>query len=223
MLQSATSFGFGIFVMTLLPWVIDFKQAVIVVLLLAFLLTTRLSFKLREHIKGKILIPVLITSFLGRIGGVNILMYFSEEILKSILGLMLILISLYFMLYKNKLKIKATKIKGITAGFFNGILGGAFNTGGPPLVIYYLNAINEKMSYNSTLQATFAINCIFTIIIHLYYGNINTTILSYTIIGGLGVFAGSYLGLIIFKKIDEQILKKIIYIFLIFMGIMLII
>ena len=190
---------------------------------LALLLNLKLAFKLRTNINFKIIIPVIITSFLGRIAGVNILMYLPEDTLKTIFGFLLIIIALYFILYKNKVKFNPTKTKGGIAGFFSGLLGGAFNSGGPPVVIYYVNALKEKMTYLSTLQATFAFNCIFTISIHFYYGNINTSILMYVVSGIFGVLVGSYLGLIVFKKIPETILKNIIYGFMIFMGIMLIV
>lgn len=150
-------------------------------------------------------------------------MNFEVDLLKVILGSVLIVLSVYFYWFKNSIQVKASTRNGIIAGFISGILGGMFNIGGPPLVIYYFCALKDKLEYNASLQATFNLSAIYTIALHILYGNINTTVLKYTAVGVIAVSVGCSIGLWIFKKIEKETISKAIYSFMAIMGIMMII
>lgn len=222
-IQGATGFGFGILVMALLPFLLPFKLCSAIVLLLSLILNVQLAWSLRRNINFRILLPVLAAAFAGRYIGVYALMNLNDTVLRMILGCVLILLALYFTFKGNQIPIKPHIANGMTAGFISGIMGGMFNTSGPPLVIYYFSVIKDKLMYSATLQATFFFSALFSVVLHISYGNMNWTVLKFAGIGALAVAMGSMLGLHILKKLNREVLSKMIYSFLAVMGIMMLI
>ena len=133
-----------------------------------------------------------------------------------------ILISIYF-LFNETFHLKPSKTNGIFSGLISGLFGGLFNITGPPLVIYYFSSIENKKEYQGTIQATFFFIVIFTIIIHLFNGNITYDILRMSSVGLIAVIIGSIIGLNIFEHLDKNLIKKILSIVMMIMGFMLVI
>lgn len=218
MIQSITGFGYAIVAMSILPFFMPFKTAVATVAILALVMTIQLSIKLRKHVKIKILVIPLITSIIGRTLGVYIMVNINLYILRITLGILLILLSIWLFYFSRKVKIKASLASGSTAGLISGVVGGMCNISGPPLAIYYYAALENKKEYNATIQATFAISGIYTIILHFLYGNITYEVIRYSITGFIGVLLGTSFGLVIFNKINRDILGKAICLFVFVMG-----
>ncbi len=69
--------------------------------------------------------------------GLYLLIYGNEAFIKSILGVFIILYSMYSLLSKRTLKLKGdNKIGLFVCGFLFGVFGGAYGINGPPQVIY---------------------------------------------------------------------------------------
>lgn len=222
-IQGTTGFGFAIFAMPLLPFILPLKTAAVIVLLSSLVMTAQAAFQLREHVNIKLLLYSIVAVFIGRTIGMHILMNYQEDTLRILLGCTLVSLSVYFAFYNNKVKIKVSNRNGAIAGLISGIMGGMFNIGGPPLVIYYLSAAKDKMEYNATIQATFVLSAFYSMFLHLLYGNINTKVLQLSVVGIVGASLGCYVGLLVFKKISNTTLRKVVYSFMAVMGIMIII
>lgn len=223
-IHGLTGFGYAIVSMPLLLIIFPYKTVAAVVAFIDLFLSLQLTWKLRKSINMRIILPVLLTCILGRGIGINVVMSIDEDILKISLGIVLILFSIYFHFYKEKIKIKPTFMNGIITGLSSGVLAGLFNTGGPPLVLYYSVAARDKMEYNSSLQVIFAVSALYAVITHIIYGNINPGTIPLIGAGIVAMFAWSVTGFFFFNKIRD--FNKVIYfsmvlfgIFLIFMGI----
>ena len=70
--------------------------------------------------------------------------YLPTDLLKKVFGVFLMLLSVYFLVFSSKLKIKATLMSATVCGTLAGILGGLFGIGGPPMVIFFLAALDDK-------------------------------------------------------------------------------
>ncbi|MGI6125008.1 MAG: TSUP family transporter [Acetivibrionales bacterium] len=217
-IQSASGFGYAILAMSLWPLVIPFQSAVLVEITTALVMVAYISFKLHKHIRFKLMIYPLIASFITSSIGIATLMSSTETFLRRILGGVLIIMAIYFIFYSEKLKIKPTRINGIIAGAVGGLLSGLLGMGGPPVAAYFLSVTDNKMEYNATLQFYFLICAIYTFGIHLVIGNITGEIIKYSIIGIVGVGIGTTTGLILFKKLSVDIIKKALCIFIMIVG-----
>jgi hypothetical protein len=81
------------------------------------------------------------------------------------------------------------------AGFLAGVLGGAFNTPGPPVIVYGNLRQWPRNLFRSTLQALFLFSSSLVIVSHVAAGNLTfATIPTYLLLIPallLGVWAGS--------------------------------
>lgn len=222
-IQSTTGFGFAILAMSILPFIIPYKTATIVVLLLTTIFTLQNSYHFRKHIKLKFVLPVLLASFAGRTIGIVILMALNTDVLRVMLGITLIAFSIYFAAFSGRLKIRPSIKNGAISGVASGIIGGLFNTGGPPLVVYYFSALEDKNEYLANLHFTFALSALYSSILHIAYGNISLEIIKITLVSTVAVSAGGAIGLYFFRKVNKDLLCKAIYSFMALSGILLII
>lgn len=222
-IQGTTGFGYAIICMSLWSLLIPFKVASILEVISAFVMTVIITFKLRDHINFKLMIIPFISSMVGSTIGVSLLMRQDDGVLKKILGIALVFLSIYFIFYSHKVQIKPTKTNSVIFGFISGICGGLFNIGGPAIVIYYLATTKDKLEYNATLQANFVLNITYTFLVHLFYGNVTIEVLKYSAVSVVTLCIGTLLGLKMFHKLSPESLKKIIYGFMIIMGVFLVI
>lgn len=85
--------------------------------------------------------------------GILILVYGNEILVKTTLGTLIIVYSIY--LKNSKVLKENNKIWLFICGFLSGVLGGAYGLNGPPLVVYgNLKQWNAKY-FRATLQAYF--------------------------------------------------------------------
>jgi len=217
--QSSTGFAFSIVFMSFMPMLFPYKTAILVGLLALIPLTAIVSYKFIKHINIKHLIVPISTMFIGRFIGIYFLMKFSDNIMQIFLGIMLIIFSLYFFFFSDKIQIRKSTKNGIIAGFSSGILGGMTNAGGPPLVLYYISSCDTKEEYSANTQITFLSGAIFSIVLHAIYGNFTFEVLKLSAITPIAVVAGIFIGLKIFTKIEKETLTKAIYVIMIISGI----
>ena len=142
-----------------------------------------------------------------------------NDTLKSCLGCMFIIVALYFIFGDDKIKISHKRGSVFFLGITSGIMGGMFAMPGPPIVLYLIERLEDKRSYIATLQA-------FSVLINIFYtlfrcnaGFFSDNTISWLGIGLCGVVAGNRLGEILFRRIDSNTIKKIVYFMLLASGI----
>jgi uncharacterized membrane protein YfcA len=224
LLQGATSFGFAIFLMSLLPFVIPFKTASILVSFLNFIIGSQMFFLLRKNLNLKIFLAPVLSSIVSGMVGVHLLMLCREDLAKRILGAVLVLLAIYFVYFSNKnLRLVPNLKFGVIIGVISGLLCGMFNIGGPPLVIYYLYTTASNLEFKANIEFHFAIMALGTTMAHLAYGNVNPELIKLGVIGVISVVTAGFIGLKIFKRLNRNLLCKCIYILMFIMGALLVI
>jgi Sulfite exporter TauE/SafE. len=223
MLQTATGFGFAIVTMALWPFFIPFKAAAAVEVFSAFVMVIYISIKLHKHINFKMLIFPTISSLMTGTLGVFLLVSSGDALLRRALGAVLFLMSIYFFLFSEKIRIKPTPVKGLLAGAISGILNGLFNIGGPPMVVYFLSSTDDKLEYNATIQFYYTLSGISVLGMHLAMGNFNLDIAKFSIAAAGGLVLGLFAGMYLFKKFSITTIKKAVYQSMAIFGLMLLI
>jgi uncharacterized membrane protein YfcA len=79
------------------------------------------------------------------------------QYLKMFLGLLLMLVAIFFAFFPNRIKISPSIRNGLITGALSGIGAGFAGIGGPPLAIYFLSALNDKEKYIGTIQFYFTL------------------------------------------------------------------
>lgn len=220
-IQRVTGFGFGIFVMMFFPFFLpSYGESVMLSGLLAgttaFLITISNMHYVRWRMMGIIVLFNVIASFLA----IEYMSSLSNETLKRCLGVVLILIALYFLWGKNKSnKLFLSRWAQGIIGTISGIMGGMFAMPGPPVVLYCISSINNKREYVVTLQAFSVIFNIFYTLFRAKVGFYSESTLLWWGAGLIGLMIGTSLGSRCSERISNQRLKQIVYIMMILSGI----
>jgi uncharacterized protein len=152
-----STFGFGeaLVAMPLLSIVIDVKDAAAMVALTsifnatAILLTTKWG-----HIEWAAAGYMLAGALLGVPLGVYVLVSVPEFAVKFVLAVVVISFAVYNLTRPTMAKLNSN-VPGIGFGFIGGVLGGAYNTCGPPMVIFGSLRQWPAQRFRITLQAVF--------------------------------------------------------------------
>ncbi len=210
--QRTTGFGFGIFIMTMLPAIMSSHgEATTLSGILA--MTTSLIIVIQKYrfIVWRRLLPILLTFIVVSIGAIFVLKRMEYSILNILLGITLVVVSIYFSFFSKRINVKTTLPVQITAGTLSGLMGGFFGMQGPPAVLYFVNSEKDKEHYLAVTQTYFLVGNIMMTIARAYNGFFTTAVSMGYIYGITGVVIGNLIGAWVFRHITGSILKYIIY------------
>lgn len=219
-IQRVTGFGFGIFAMTFLPYIMSaYTEANVLSSMLAMLLSLAVTLRMLREVHWKNLIFPFIGSAVMTFITVNLMKGQGDSILKLLLGIVLILLSIYFLLFSGKIHIRPTWYGGLIAGGLSGVLGGLFSMGGPPVVVYYMESEQDPKHYMATIQAFFTLSNIYSIGVKVSAGFVTRSVLICFAVGLIGMLAGLIVGSRVFDKLDGPKIKKAVYLIMALSGV----
>lgn len=218
LIQAVTGFGAGIFMMVFFPNFFPILQASALSSAISFVATCTLAWHYRKHAQWKlILLPSAVYIAMSSIS-IILAPYLPTETLKKTFGVVMILLSIYFLTISGKLKVKANMVSATICGMISGVMGGLFGIGGPPMVIYFLAALDEKEKYLGTIQLFFFITGTYNFIFRIIKGIYTVNLVPYTLIGIVSIIIGKKIGIRIVDRINAELMKKLVYAFLGFAG-----
>jgi len=221
LIQTATGFGSGIFLMLFFPLFLPILQSSALSSLITLCLSLMLAWKYRRDIDYRA--SALPTVFFLAVSGATI--HVASRIdcsgLKAYFGLFLIAVAVYFIFFAHRLTIKKSVGSAAVCSGISGVASGLFGIGGPPMVLYFLAAANDdKMKYLATIQFFFALTGIYNAGMRAVSGILTADILPLVIPGIIGLWIGKAFGIMIVNKINIEQLKKVIYVFLAASGLL---
>lgn len=176
LIRSAFGFGDAIIAMPLLVLFIDIKIVTPLIALIAFFISISILIKNWKQIEFKSAWRLIIASLAGIPIGLWYLKDANENIIKLVLGAM-ILIFAVFKLVQPKIIVLKSDILAWLFGFIAGVLGGAYNTNGPPIVIYSTLKQWNPQNFRATLQGYFFTTGILVVAGHAFAGNFSSYVL----------------------------------------------
>lgn len=223
-IQRVTGFGFGIFVMIFFPYVIHpHTSAAAVSTIASCILSIYNAIRYRKNIPYKKIIPLVAAALVTIPIAVRFSVFVSGDVFKKALGIVLIALSLYFLFLNNRIKMKPTVKNGVIAGGLGGILSGLFSTGGPPVVLYLMNALTDNVMYFASTQFYFGLTGIYSTLVRFFNGIITSEVVVYSVIGLAGSMVGNFIGKHIFDKLNGQRLRQLVYFGMIISGIVMVV
>ncbi len=218
--QRVTGFGFGIFVMLFYPYIIKVHTSATAVSTLVSCVTSVYNAVIyRKNIPYKKIVPVILSALITIPVAVHFSVLISGDFFKKALGTVLVLLSIYFMFFNNHIRIKPNIKNGLIAGGTGGVLTGLFSTGGPPIVLYLMNAFSDNAVYFASTQFYFGITGIYSTLVRFFSGIITTEVLVFFAVGFAGSIVGNYVGKKVFEKLNAKRLRQIVYIGMILSGV----
>ena len=159
--------------------------------LLAITTSAAIVWRLRSYITWQRLWPILLTFIIVSTIAIFALTRIEDHILRRILGVALILISIYFMLFSQRIKLPTTKKVQVGAGTLSGLMGGFFGMQGPPAVLYFIQSEPTKEHYMAMAQTYFLIGNVMMTGVRAYNGLFTTTVAVDYLYGLGGVIIGA--------------------------------
>jgi uncharacterized protein len=228
--RSTLGFGDALIGMPLLTLVIDIQVAAPVSLMVSMTIAVFILAQNWRNVDVRIASRLIIPAFIGIPVGVFILKNAPEAIVLFILGVILILYGLYNLfvplLSKQKTEEKSKSTHDNLAyvfGFISGVLGGAYNTSGPPVVVYGTMRKWHPDIFRTTLQSYFLPTGIFTMIGHAIGGLWTHPVLSLYVYVLPAVLLSIVIGGWLSRCIPIAFFSKLIYGFLVLMGVLMVV
>ena len=210
--QRTTGFGFGIFIMTLLPFLMpSYGEATTLSGLLALTTSAMISIRMRKYITWKRLFPILITFIIVSAVAICMLARIHDNTLRKVLGIILMITALYFAFFSSRIKLKTTLPYQIGAGTISGIMGGFFGMQGPPAVLYFISSEPDKNSYMAMVQTYFLIGNAMMTIVRASNGFLTAAVGRCYVFCIAAVLTGTLLGSWAFKHIPGRIFPYVVY------------
>lgn len=216
--QGVVGFGFGLVTMALLPLFISERFAVPFVAIYCLGVAALIAWQLRQHVRWGRALPLLIGTALGVPLGVLALQVANPITIKLVLGVTLIAYSAWALFATIEARERHIPVGWAwLAGAASGVLG-AFNTGGPPAVVYTTLRNWDKDATKSTLQVVFLLTSVIQLVGFAWTGMLTGDVLVKNAIMAPAIVLGVVLGHILYRRIDQLTFKRALLAVLLLVG-----
>lgn len=217
LVQCISGFGSALVAMAFLPALIGLHTAAPLFAICAIPMEVVLLIRFREELTLREIWRVVLASFVGVPFGVVLVKFVSERIALSVLGAALIGYSVYALMGKRLPRSDHFSLPWL-AGLMGGMLGGAYNTGGPPIVLYADTQAWEPERFKSNLQGYFVVSSALIVFGHAIAGNIQPDVIGWLPNAIAAIMAGLLAGALLDKRIPPLMFRRIVLVMLIVMG-----
>lgn len=217
--QRVTGFGFGIFIMTVLPYLLpSYGEATTLSGMLSIMTAIPILGYIWNNLDWRKLLPIMITFLVTSWMAVQLVSLAGDGLLKRILGGVLIFASVWFYFFNDRIKVNPTMPIQISMGTLSGFMGGLFGMQGPPAVLYFLSVARDKNQYMALAQAYFLIGNVVMTIYRAQSGYLTKAVGIGWLYGVVAVILAVWIGGKVFERISVQTLRKIVYIYMAISG-----
>jgi uncharacterized membrane protein YfcA len=219
--QSVSGFGLSLVAMSLLVNVIGIREATPLVSLVAITAEFILLVYYRHVFNLRAVARLSAASVFGIPIGLFFLQRVDTGIVTAVLGVILLAFSLYS-LFGLVLPRLEHPLWAYSLGFLSGILGGAYNTSGPPVVIYGTCRRWPPAEFKCNLQGFFLLISCLASLGHALSGSLTPTVWHHYLYALPGIGLGAVVGFSLDKRVDPQLFRRLILLLLIVLGLRLI-
>ncbi len=216
--------GFGdvLVAIPLLTLAVGLQTAAPVSMLMAFSVSCFMLIKHWHNVEFNAVWRLLLAAVIGIPLGVWGLKQLPEVWLTTFLGILLIIIGLYY-LRRPTLPARNETYWTYLFGFLAGLLGGAYNIAGPPLLIHGTLRRWSPEQFRSNLQGFFIVLDAVIIISHISAGLWTPTVLQLYAFALPAIALSFWVGNRINTHIPVPLFERILYIALVVMGVLLLV
>lgn len=220
--QSLTGFGSALVAMSVLPGLLGLRTAAPLVALMAGTIEGALLARYRHAFNVRATWRLVLALLVGVPLGILVLRRVEERITLAILGAVIAGYALYALL-NPRLPELGHLAWAYGFGFLAGVLGGAYNTSGPPVVIYGDCRRWSPAEFKGNLQGFFLVNDLLVLAGHALSGSLTSLVLrDYLIVLpalAVGLFVGSRLD----RRLNPGVFRKAVLGLLVVMGLRMVI
>lgn len=219
--QRTIGFGFGIFIMTALPFLMpSYGEAVTLSGLLSLTSAAVVMFRYLKYVTWKRFLPIVASFVIFSTLAISLLDKIEGQAMRIILGIVLIVISLYFSFFKEKLQkiIRPTSGWQLGAGAASGVMGGLFGMHGPPVVLYLVASEPDKDHYMGMIQTYAFVTNVTMLAVRAWNGYVTHTVGTTYLYGLAGLAIGVLAGNWAYSRIPNRIFTYVVYAYIAVSG-----
>ena len=220
--QSVTGFGLALVSMPLLVYVLGIQTAAPLVALFGLLAELILLIYYRRDFNLATVWRIAVASIFGIPLGILALRHVDEGIALTVLGVVVAGYAVYALL-NFRLPLIERPVWAYLTGFISGVLGGAYNISGPPIIIYGNCRRWPARRFKSNLQGFFLFNSVLISGSHLVAGNVTPDVMTGLLVALPAIVLGVTVGVSVAKTISGDLFRRIALGLLFFLGLWLII
>ncbi len=217
LIRAAIGFGDALIAMPLLAMAVGIQTATPLVAFTASTIAITVLARNWRSVDTRSAWRLIILSLIGIPFGLVLLKVAPEYIVKVVLGAMLIVYGLYS-LFAPRLPVIRNEKSAYVFGFVAGALGGAYNTNGPPIVMYGLLRRWPPEQFRSTLQFYFLFTGLMILASHGIAGLWTPLVLRLYVYSIPAIMIAIWVGGKIHNLIPTEIFSRIVYVLLIVIG-----
>ena len=222
LLQSAIGFGFGLVSMPLLALMMAAPDAAALVALCSATLSGTMLIRNRKGLHVEEAAGLILAAAAGVPVGIFILASAPRQGLLIGLGLVVLLFSLVSLMQKTPFEIKDRRWRFL-AGFLGGVLGGAYNISGPPVVLYGAMRRWPPERFLAVTQAFFLPIALMVATGHALAGLWTRETLTLFAFAAPGIIAATFVGARLSRRLSAPALAKGVYALCAALGAMLVV
>ena len=219
-IQAVCGFGFGVFVMMFLPYMMPSTlSAVVVASLLGMSSSGILALRYRRQIRPRKVVVPLLAYFIVSTFLVRVSVTMNEVLIRRLLGGLMLILSIYFIRFSDRVHIRPTRVNALAAGALGGTMSTLFGMGGPPISAYYLSDSDSNEEYLANIQFYTVLSNVYVNTVRVANGLYGRLELILWAVGIFAVLLGGQLGKRIFSRLDGDALRRLVYAFMAVSGV----
>lgn len=213
-------FGFGITATAGLSLTMPLVHAANVVNVASPFVTASLFWRLRAHVGWRAVRRIAPWLAGGVVAGVVALATIDGSTLVRVLGAFVVAVSLWNLSGKP-LRVPESTLGDAVAGGLSGLFGGAFNSGGPPLIAYVYSRPGTPDQLKATLQALFLVSTFARMAIASGQGVMTADVLCEAGVATPFAIAGQWAGNALSSRLSPERFRRAAWLGLLALGVVL--
>ena len=220
--QGLAGFGIGLVSLAFLPFLMSPQHAIVLITLYATIFIVIIFIPLRRDFTLHGMLELVAGTIVATPAGVWLLAVLPSDLLKRLIGLVLLLIVAleWLGLYPERLRGRGW---GLGAGLAAGLLGGAIGTPGPPVILYAAAQDWSPRTVKANIQAFLAINQVVILIGYWWAGLLDREVWRLTSVFAAPAVAGLVAGMLLFNRLDRERFRRVVFGVLLVSGLVLLI
>ena len=217
LVQSLTGFGFALVAVSLLPFFMELQLAVSLVIAVGLISNIVLWWYHRDSFEWSRVIHLSMASLVTIPVGVIGLRHVPEHLALQGLGLLVLAFVVYSLLQLSLPEL-TSRPWAYAFGAASGVLTGAFNVGGPPVVIYANCNQWSPQQFKGNIPGVLCVMSSGAIATHLWQGDFNSALMTQVSCALPFFITGLVLGIWLSKYIDASTFRQAVLLLLGAMG-----
>ena len=251
LVKGVSGFGSALFAVPLLMFILDVKFVTPVFLIFDLTSGAMLVATNWRSIHRRLLLLLLCGLLAGTAIGTWVLLSFSHDLLKRILGVLVTGWAAWTLVaphhparagadggpsaYTRAVRDRTMRVRpdgyvgtperylAPLSGFLGGALGAMFSVNGPPIIIYLSHVLEEKQAFRATLYGIFFADACYKLVLFTANGLLSGRVLGFALLMAPFLVAGTLAGAWLQRTIDQALFRKVVAGILVVTGVTLLI